>query len=228
MAAMTRLDAPSTLGRMLRRVAPLALAAALVACGSAPASEPPAPAGADAIVAYHDSGAWARDTETAIGGARRFLVAHAGGTRRPALVLDVDDTALSSYACLHAAGFDRTALTACAQAATLPAIAPTRSLYRSARRRRVAVFFVTGRREAMRAATVRNLRVQGFAGRIRLVMRGDGPRRGSNAVYKARERRRIEARGATILLNVGDQRSDLAGGYATRAVKLPNPMYLTR
>jgi acid phosphatase len=143
-------------------------------------------------------------------------------------VLDIDDTSLSSYDCLHAAGFDRAAMTACAEAATMPAIAPTRSLYRTARRRHVTVFFVTGRREAMRAASVENLRGQGFAGRIRLVMRPDGKRDGSNAAYKARERRRIESRGYRILLDVGDQRSDLAGGHAARAIKLPNPMYVTR
>jgi HAD superfamily, subfamily IIIB (Acid phosphatase) len=29
----------------------------------------------------------------------------------------------------------------------------------------------------------------------------------------------------TILVNVGDRDSDLAGGHARRAFKLPNPMY---
>ena len=33
-------------------------------------------------------------------------------------------------------------------------------------------------------------------------------------------------RGYDILVNVGDQRSDLTGGYARRGFKLPNPMYL--
>jgi predicted secreted acid phosphatase len=215
--------------RSIAIAAVFAVAAALFACGSAaPAREPKAPAASDAIVAYHDSGEWARDTARAVGRARGYLLDRYRAARRPAIVVDVDDTALSGYSCLHAADFDRAALTPCAEAATLPAIAPVRSLYRAARRRHVTVFFVTGRREAMRAATVENLHRGGFAGRIRLVMRGDGPRRVSNAVYKARERRRIEGRGYRILLDVGDQRSDLAGGHAARAVKLPNPMYVTR
>jgi predicted secreted acid phosphatase len=203
--------------------------AAMLACGSsAPAKEPVPPASAAEIVAYHDSGEWRRDTADAAARARRFLLDHLDGVRQPAIVLDVDDTSLSSYDCLHVAGFDRSALTACATAATMPAIAPVRSLYRAARRRHVTVFFVTGRRAAMRVATVRNLHGRGFAGRIRLVLRGNGPRRGSNAVYKARERRRIEGRGYRILLNVGDQRTDLTGGHAARGIKLPNPMYVTR
>jgi predicted secreted acid phosphatase len=215
--------------RLSPTAAALAAGTALLAWGSsALAREPAAPASADAIVAYHDSGEWRRDTADAAARARRLLLDDLGGVRRPAIVLDVDDTSLSSYDCLRAAGFQRSAMTACAEAATMPAIAPVRSLYRSARRRHVTVFFVTGRRAALRAATVRNLHGRGFAGRIRLVMRGNGPRRGSNAVYKARERRRIEARGYRILVDVGDQRTDLAGGHAAHRVKVPNPMYLTR
>jgi predicted secreted acid phosphatase len=191
------------------------------------AAEPPAPAGPAAIVAYHDSGQWDRDTTRATDRGRRALLAVAGAPR-PAVVLDVDDTALSSYDCLHRADFDRSALTACATRARMPAVPQTRSLYRFARREGFTVFFVTGRRESMGAATRRNLRLRGYRGTLRLTMRRDGPRRGSNAQYKARARRAIEARGYAVVLNVGDQRSDLASGPSGTRVKLPNPMYVTR
>jgi len=39
------------------------------------------------------------------------------------------------------------------------------------------------------------------------------------------ERGKIAAQGYTIIVNVGDQQSDLDGGYAERAYKLPNPFY---
>ena len=45
--------------------------------------------------------------------------------------------------------------------------------------------------------------------------------------YKSGARKAIEQRGFTILANVGDQQSDLAGGYSERTYKLPNPIYLT-
>jgi acid phosphatase len=199
---------------------------ALIAAAVAGADEPAAPASPAAIVAYHDSGEWARDTARQIRRARSFVAAHRGG--RPALVLDIDDTALSGYECLRAANFDRSALTQCAHDATLPAIRPTRALYRYARRHRVTVFFVTGRREEMRSASVKNLRARGFEGKLRITMRPDGQRVGTNATYKANARRAIEARGYRIVANVGDQRSDLRGGHALRNFKLPNPMYLTR
>ena len=43
--------------------------------------------------------------------------------------------------------------------------------------------------------------------------------------YKAGTRRHIEKLGYDIVLNVGDQWSDLQGGYADRVLKLPNPTY---
>jgi hypothetical protein len=179
------------------------------------------------IVAYHDSGRWARDTTDVIARARRFVDRRRVDYRRPAVVLDVDDTALSTYRCMRRAGFVRRRAR-CGERRRLPAIGRTRALYRHLRAAGVAVVFVTGRRESARARTLANLRRRGYAGRLRLRMRADGPRRLDNARYKARERRRIAARGDQILANVGDQASDLAGGGALRAFKLPNPMYVTR
>jgi predicted secreted acid phosphatase len=179
------------------------------------------------IVAYHDSGRWARDTTDVIARARRFVDRRHEEYRRHAVVLDVDDTALSTYRCMRRAGFVRRRAR-CGERRRLPAIGQTRALYRHLRAAGVAVFFVTGRRESARARTLANLRLRGYAGRLRLRMRADGPRRLDNARYKARERRRIAARGDRILANVGDQASDLAGGGALRAFKLPNPMYVTR
>jgi hypothetical protein len=46
-----------------------------------------------------------------------------------------------------------------------------------------------------------------------------------SADFKAPERRRIAERGYTILLSMGDQQSDLDGGYAEKTFKLPNPVY---
>ena len=47
----------------------------------------------------------------------------------------------------------------------------------------------------------------------------------SAADFKAPERRKLTERGYTILLSMGDQQSDLDGGFAERTFKLPNPVY---
>ena len=43
--------------------------------------------------------------------------------------------------------------------------------------------------------------------------------------FKAPVRAGIEDEGRTIIANMGDQPSDLAGGHAERAFLLPNPFY---
>jgi len=199
----------------------LALVAALAFL---PAPEPPATP--EEIVAYHDSGAWERDTARVVRRAQRVVRRHRDDPRA-AIVLDVDDTSLSSYECLKAVGFEREREGgACARAASMPAIPRTLALYRLARRHGVTVFFITGRREHLRAATARNLRLEGYTGRRRLIMRPDRERPGEHAGYKARARRDLQRRGHRIVVNLGDQRSDLTGGHARRAFKLPNPMYV--
>src|SRR5262249_14443879 len=88
----------------------------------------------------------------------------------------------------------------------------------------VAVFFISGRPPALRDATERNLREQGDQW-DQVIIFPEGARFTSAVGFKAPERRKITERGYTILLTMGDQESDLAGGYAERTFKLPNPVY---
>jgi predicted secreted acid phosphatase len=176
------------------------------------------------IVAYHDSGAWDADISRVIRRARHDVAAHLH-VRRPAIVLDVDDTSLSSYRCLKRVDFKRAAAD-CAGPGKMPAIRQTRSLYRYARRHHVTVFFVTGRRASIRETTIANLHRAGYAGRLRVKLRPVDQRPELRDGWKARTRGRIERRGYTIVANVGDQRSDLTGRAALRAFKIPNPMYV--
>jgi acid phosphatase len=204
-----------------------ALISFLLYGGTAIAATPPkAPASPAEIVAYHDSGAWAADMSRVIRRARRHLAAHLSETK-PALVLDVDDTSLSSYRCLKKVNFKR-AQADCSGKGTMPAIRQTRSLYRYARRHHVTVFFITGRRAVMHATTIANLHRAGYEGRIRIYLRPDQEAPGTHDGWKARTRARIVDRGYRIIANVGDQRSDLTGGHALRTFKLPNPMYVIR
>jgi putative acid phosphatase of HAD superfamily subfamily IIIB len=206
----------------------LILTALLLGGGSsvAAATPPQAPATPAAIVAYHDSGRWAADTSRVIRRARRHLTAHLSEPK-PAIVLDVDDTSLSSYGCLKQVHFKR-GKADCSGNGTMPAIKQTRSLYRYARSHHVTVFFITGRRAVMRETTIANLHRAGYAGRIRIKLRPDQEAPGTHNGWKARTRAQITARGFRIIANVGDQRSDLTGGHALRAFKLPNPMYVIR
>jgi predicted secreted acid phosphatase len=201
-----------------------ALIAFLLGGGDAAIAQSPPPSKPAEIVAYHDSGDWDADIDRVIRHARRQIIRHRNDDR-PAIVLDIDDTSLSQYECLKAVDFDRAA-GHCGERDDLPAVPQTRELYRFARRQHLSVFFITGRREVSRAHTRRNLRAAGYGGKLRVRLRPNRERPGTHDGWKARTRAAIEARGYTIVANVGDQRSDLDGGHALRRFKLPNPMYV--
>jgi hypothetical protein len=58
-----------------------------------------------------------------------------------------------------------------------------------------------------------------------LILLPEGAHFASVVDFKAPERRKITEQGYTIVLSLGDQESDLKGGYAERTFKLPNPVY---
>lgn len=179
---------------------------------------------------------WAKQTRAQVKQAKRYLRDQlADGVKDPAIVLDVDDTSELTYGWEADSdfGFDEDAQEKQINAGNFPAIKPTRELTRWATDRGVRLYFLTGRPEHQRAATVRNLRNEGYpkpAG-VFLQSEGEAPSWlpcGSDCdtvQYKSGTREHIEKLGNTIVLNIGDQNSDLQGGHAKRGVKLPNPMY---
>jgi acid phosphatase len=188
---------------------------------------------------YIDSGAYDRDVAKVVTAARAWLNTRTRTVKKPAIVLDIDETSLSNWPEMRVNGWARIingpcdlqkgpcghrAWQAMAQA---KAIAPTLALAQHARKLGVAVFFITGRPEWLRDATERNLREQGFEW-TELILEPEGKPFPSASDFKAPERRKITAQGYTILLNLGDQESDLKGGFAERKLKLPNPVYFVK
>lgn len=97
------------------------------------------------------------------------------------------------------------------------------ALLKFARSKGIAVFLITGRQEHMRRATIANLIKAGIV-YDGLYMRKDHDRTPA-AQMKPEYRKQIEDMGYKILVNIGDQESDLSGGYSLSAEKLPNKMY---
>jgi phosphoglycolate phosphatase-like HAD superfamily hydrolase len=113
--------------------------------------------------------------------------------------------------------------------ASAQAIPGTLNIYNEAKKLGVTVFFLTGRPEDERDATVRNLKDQGFDSWQELIMREPGQSGSTATVYKSAARREIVKRGYRIVLNVGDQWSDLQGKpEAEYSVKYPNPYYFIK
>ena len=88
-------------------------------------------------------------------------------------------------------------------------------------------FFITGRDEHSRAATERNLKEVGCNDYVALICKPDGSKE-TAAAYKTAERKRLTEAGHVIIANIGDQESDLTGGFAEKTFKLPNPVYISR
>lgn len=159
------------------------------------------------------------------------------GHRRLAIVLDIDDTALSgySYSANNDFAFHDTAKTIqWALAEKQPVIPATLALARSAHGHGVALFFVTGRSHALADVTVDNLSKVGYpvaAGVFFAPDAGSVPSYlhcGSTCTtvqYKSGTRAHIESLGYDVIEDIGDQQSDLDGGHADATYKLPNPMY---
>ena len=91
-------------------------------------------------------------------------------------------------------------------------IEPTRTFFNAIRARNVSVFFITGRRDSQRDATLLNLDHAGFQGWTKLVTRPDNDTNHSIVPFKSGERAKIQAAGYTIIATIGDQQSDIDGG----------------
>ena len=195
------------------------------------------------LVNYVKSGKYAGEIAAVVDEAKDFLEARVAAsasenTGKVAIVLDIDDTAISGMPNLLANDFGLIKGGRCTipkgpcgwsawqERAEAPVIAPTLELSRVAKKLGFAVFFISGRHEKYRVATERNLRAAGYESWDGLILRTVEDKYPSEADFKAPARGKLEQEGYVIVLNMGDQESDLAGGYAERAFKLPNPFYL--
>ncbi|MDT5242803.1 MAG: hypothetical protein QOD36_179 [Mycobacterium sp.] len=187
---------------------------------------------------YYDSGAYLTDLQLATSPALAWITEEAPRVDRPAVVLDIDETALSNWEAIKANDFGRVfggpcdslpkgpcGLGAWDLMAQSSVIQPTMDVFNAARDRGAAIFFITGRGEAQRAATERNLQAVGYTGYTELIMEPLGAHYVSAADFKAPQRAAIEAEGYTIVANIGDQPSDLDGGHAEQTFLLPDPFY---
>lgn len=205
-----------------------------------PASAEPANVGdtKDEATAYYESGQYWTDLAVVAEQAIDQIAAQAPAVSRPAVVFDIDETALSNWEVIKANDFGRVIDGPCtilpegpcgwrawdllARSTVIPS---TLDIFQTARDNGASVFFITGRPESQRAATEANLAAVGYLGYTALAMEPDDAHFVSAADFKTPQRAAIEQQGYTIIANVGDQPSDLAGGHAQQTYLLPNPFY---
>jgi len=158
-------------------------------------------------------------------------------TDDPVLVLDVDDTTLSTYnyEVTHDFGYDPVENAEYIHEHGMGPVFGMVDLSDYAASQGVTVYYITGRPETQRADTERDLLAAGYPDvtDANLFMRNrDNPPAYlpceptcSTIQYKSLTRQHIETLGYDVIMDIGDQYSDLEGGFTDSQVKVPNPMY---
>ncbi|MDE1154488.1 MAG: HAD family acid phosphatase [Acidobacteriaceae bacterium] len=179
-----------------------------------------------------DSGCYWQDLDQQYSRAQQALsaaVKAATPGEKLAVVMDIDETALSSYCELKREdfGYIRSAFEHwIVSPEASVAIPGAKRFFEQARASGVAVFFLTGRSEAQREATERNLKAAGYEGFQALLLRTPEEKSMTAIEEKSAARKRLVEQGYTLAVSVGDQWSDLEGQpLAAASIKLPNPFY---
>ncbi|OGT30295.1 MAG: hypothetical protein A3E87_00995 [Gammaproteobacteria bacterium RIFCSPHIGHO2_12_FULL_35_23] len=185
------------------------------------------------LINYNTSGQYAKEVAAVFNEASAYLEERVaanqatGNKKRLAVVMDIDETSLSNYSEMAKENFggNKDELMQAMLQGQDSAIKPALAFYQLAQSKDVAVFFVTGRFESMRAATAKNLQAAGYKTWQGLFLKPNNYNKSSVVPYKSGARHQIEAQGYDVILTIGDQWSDLKGGYADKQFKVPNPYY---
>ncbi|MFD4557012.1 HAD family acid phosphatase [Streptomyces sp. NPDC058469] len=153
---------------------------------------------------------WLTDVATVTGPAQTYIDSRAAANTsgaKQAIVLDIDNTSLET----HFKG-----------GITVPATPPVLALARDAHAKGISVFFVSARSNLFNAVTKSNLTTVGYTVDGLYARTVAQLLTESIADFKTSQRKAIEANGYDIIANIGNNTTDLSGGYADTTYKLPD------
>lgn len=178
---------------------------------------------------YYNSGAYFNEINTISKKALQYIQTYrkkGNNKNKLALVLDIDETCISNYADIEAYDFANLPWQINKQLNKInsTAIKPIYKLYEKALKLGVKIFFLTSRPEKLRKITEKTLDSAGYKQYEQLILKNKNDL-SSALSYKTTKRAEIEQQGYVIIASIGDQKSDLLGGYTKKVFKLPNPFY---
>ncbi len=202
----------ATVSATLAFTAMLALGTATPALAqtAAPAFSATAASSATTATSAPTYAQWISDVTAVTDQAQAYLsgaLASVPSGAKPAIVLDIDNTALASY-------YNPSAY-------PVPATPPVLAIAQYAAAHGAKVFFVTGRPDIIDAFTEYNLKTVGYQV-DGLYSRNPVQLFESLQTFKTAARKQITGDGYTIVANIGNSQSDLDGGYAQATFKLPD------
>ncbi|KPI06816.1 acid phosphatase (Class B) [Actinobacteria bacterium OK074] len=154
---------------------------------------------------------WLSDVAAVTGPAQTYIDSRAAANTsgaKLAIVLDIDNTSLESY-------FEGTST-------STPATPPVLALAQDAHAKGVSVFFVSARSNLFNSVTKSNLTSVGYTVDGLYARTVAQLLTQSIQTFKTASRATIEANGYDIIANIGNNTTDLDGGYADTTYKLPD------
>lgn len=205
---------------------------------------------------FAPDGNYAKETSRVAAEGSHWLKAmHAKKGMTKAIVLDVDDTTLTTwnYELASNWAYNPTTNAQYVTGQLFPATPGMVDMVKRAAGEGYAIFFITGRPATQEAATLGNLTSDGvgvdagypvpttlkdgedglftkpavadYPPYLKAACANDPNGSCTTIHYKSATRAHIESLGYDIVADFGDQYSDLTGGFADRTFKLPNPNY---
>jgi predicted secreted acid phosphatase len=175
-------------------------------------------------LAFSHTAAYKKEFRSAIADARKAASKFVGQPN-VAIVFDIDETLIDNRGFFEThEKFTWTEFNKWIEEAKAPALKESAAFLSWARKNGFAIFLITGRMEKDRRGTIKNLVRTGIA-YDGLYMRPNGDESSAAQSIKTPHREAIEKMGFKIVVNIGDQWSDLTGGHAEDCEKLPNKMY---
>lgn len=149
-------------------------------------------------------------------------------TKKSVVIFDIDDTILSNYCDEKSIAFGYIPKLSHEWIlhADAPQIPQTFELYTYLVSRGFHIIFLSGRKHDEYDATIQNLQKEGFRVFDRLIVRSIDEESLTAQEFKTNRRKALIREGFAIVGTIGDQCSDLLGGYAEYGVKIPNYRYI--
>jgi predicted secreted acid phosphatase len=184
----------------------------------------------DEVTKYHKSGGYLNDVKMQVDKALSYIkkkVENKKDNEKLAIVFDIDDTMLNQFDYEIANDYSQVMKMKLEyqKKGMIPANKPVLDLYNFAKKNDVAIFIISGRYDDMEDITLINLKKQGYNDYKKVYFNSPNNPNKTAKDYKTAIRKEIQNMGYTIIVNIGDQMSDLDGGFSETTYKLPNHIY---
>lgn len=179
------------------------------------------------VISYFKSGSYMHQIEKIAQEIRKYIAHQGPFLDHQAIVFDFDDTLISTWPETEKNdfGYNKEIASSWEEKNRFSPLLPIQKAYHDAQRAGLKIIIITARAEHMRPVVMENLNFAGYANWYRLILRPSAYDSRSRKRFKQNMRKELEESGLEIVINVGDQLSDLAGGHAIKSFKLPNPAY---